>query len=120
VSRTVHHTPRRHWNACAAENNPFGNDYTCRDAHVIYGLRYATPEAEPKAVRSAVRSYRWSWGHGGGPGLGDYANGLERSERAALRAYRRAIVQTHRGGGDLEDIPEPDTRTRHGAHWEYF
>jgi hypothetical protein len=30
------------------------------------------------------------------------------------------VVKTHRAGGDIEQLPEPDGRARHAALWDCF
>jgi hypothetical protein len=52
--------------------------------------------------------------------LSAYANSLERRARAELRAFTLLITRTHRAGGDTEVIIEPDARTRHRAHWDFW
>lgn len=53
-------------------------------------------------------------------GLATYATRLERRARAALRIHVTLLRQVHRAGSDIEALPEPDARTRHGAHWDFW
>lgn len=56
----------------------------------------------------------------GSKSLSAYANCLERRARAELRAFTLLITRTHRTGGDIERFVEPDARTRHRAHWDFW
>jgi len=52
--------------------------------------------------------------------LAVYANGLERRARAELHTYSVLVVSVFRGGGDIEELREPDARPRHGARWDFW
>jgi hypothetical protein len=52
--------------------------------------------------------------------LSTYANRLERRARAELRTFTLLITGTCRSGGDIERFIEPDARTRHRAHWDFW
>ncbi|MEY9925578.1 hypothetical protein ABH926_000198 [Catenulispora sp. GP43] len=52
--------------------------------------------------------------------LAVHANGLERRARAGLHTYSVLVASVYRGGGDIEDLREPDARPRHSAHWDLW
>lgn len=53
-------------------------------------------------------------------GLAAYCTVLERRARAELRGHVVRIIQIHRAGSDLESVLEPDARTRHRAHHDFW
>lgn len=61
-------------------------------------------------------------------GLAEYCTDLERRARAELRGYAVLIMQIHRAEPDLESALksgresalEPDARTRHRAHHDFW
>jgi hypothetical protein len=48
------------------------------------------------------------------------ANQLERRARAEARTHTLLLVRVHRAGGDVDDLVEPEGRTRHAAHWLFW
>lgn len=46
------------------------------------------------------------------------AREIEGGMRGARRSFAALAVKTHRAGADLEELAEPDGRTRHGALWD--
>ena len=70
-------------------------------------------EARPRAQTTFSRGR-------GANTLSAYANGLERRARAELRTFAVLIRRTHRSGGDIEAFTEPDARTRHRGHWDFW
>ena len=56
----------------------------------------------------------------GSSSLSVYTNWLERRARAELRTFTLLITRVHRSGGDIEQLTEPDGRTRHRGHWDFW
>lgn len=82
------------------------------DHHVPFKFR----DDLPRDVRFLIRV-------NGSSSLTMLANRLERRARAAARTYSLLAVRGYRAGGsldDLDELVEPDGRSRHGAHWLWF
>ena len=145
MSRTVHHVRYDHWNIkepdyCwvplwrLAEGREFhlhhkrgGRDWVLVEqeqtvGNVLWDLRfYAGCKRVPaKLVHRTPCWAGWpySWGHAGTSAIGGWANQIEGGLRADARDYAREAVKVHRAGGEVEELPEPDGRTRHSALWE--
>lgn len=135
MSRTARHTPYDRWNIRATHIRPAywwrRNERLIADGlaeeeeilgNVVYDLRYyAGCKRTPQKL--AHRTPDWggwpySWGHGGWRSWHEWANLLEGKIRAAAHGYTREAAKVHRAGGDVDELPEPDGRTRHSARYE--
>ena len=56
----------------------------------------------------------------GNAGLSAVANRRERMARAEARAYTLLARRLYRAGQDIEQLTEPDGRTRHAVCRDYF
>jgi|SRR6185437_12833283 len=145
MSRTAHHVRYEHWNIrrpdyywaprwrleAGVEFYPHrksggGGWVLARHeeilGNVVYDLRYyaGCKRVPRKIVRRTPDWGGWpyAWGHGGMAGVKHWADQIEGGIRAAARDYARAAVKTHRAGGDVEELLEPDGRTRGSALYE--
>ncbi len=122
MSRTVHHVRHDHWNVmgpvlhywCGQDEHPVGN--------VIWDLRFPAG-CRRVPVKLVHRTPCWagwpySWGHAGTSAIRQWANQIEGGLRAQARDYTREAVKVHRAGGELDELAQPDGRTRHSALWE--
>jgi hypothetical protein len=121
LSRTAHHTPFAHWRLQGVEVFPNGwiDPYQWPIMHVLYDLRYfAGCRRHPQKVRASVRWGGYVHGHGGSRAAAIRGAEIEGGLRVDWRAFAAAAVKAHRAGGDVDDLLEPDARTRHQALWD--
>jgi hypothetical protein len=125
VSRTAHHISRSHWNVKTLEVErwrvPWEQEFRAswnEVGHIQYDLRfYAGCKRIPEMTRHSVTKRNWL-GHGGSSAVRGYARKFWGRQRNEERMYALDIRKTAQAGGDLEEIPEPDGRTRHSAIWD--
>lgn len=125
MSRTAHHVRRQHWNVKAFEQErwrvPWEKDFRFSLDEVgliLYDLRfYAGCKRTPQKIRKVVTDDNWL-GHGGASAVQHIAREFRSRQRNEERLYARNVRKMARAGGDLEEAPEPDGRTRHSAIWD--
>lgn len=144
MSRTAHHIGRQHWNVKEPyfrwgydEDQYIGGSRSgwrsrklkpdavwglVQDEHeiglVLHDLRfYAGCRRVPQRIRRHVTEDSWL-SHGGSDAVQGIARKFWNRQRTEERTYGLNIRKTARAGGDLEETPEPDGRTRHSAIWD--
>lgn len=83
---------------------------------ILYDLRfYAGCKRVPKKIRRVVTDDNWL-GHGGSDAVQGIAREFWNRQRNEERLY---VLNTRKAAReDLEEILEPDSRTRHSAIWD--
>ena len=110
MSRTVHHVPQQHWNR---------RERSFAVAHVLIDLRFAAGcRRVPQFLRHEVTGGGYLHGHGGSRAVGLIAREFEGAQRAESRMFATEAVKAHRAGADIDELCEPDGRTRHSAIWD--
>ena len=132
MSRTVHHVPQRRWNRrelyawarLERDEAGAGAEFWPRThavGHVLFDLRFpAGCRRVPQLLRHEVVGGGYLHGHGGNSAIQWGAREIEGGLRAAARAFAVEAVKAHRAGADLDELCEPEGRTRHGAIWDYL
>jgi hypothetical protein len=129
MSRTAHHVPREHWNVKRLEYEHWRSwqskpaevpTYWNEVGHVLLDLRfYAGCKRMPAEIRKARWHYNYgSWGHFGAKAVQVIASKERRRTRAWERMFNQDVAKLHRADGDLDNILEPEGRTRHSAIWD--
>lgn len=121
MSRTAHHVPLNRWNQLEHEDDPRPGrgGYDWPVGHVVYDLRYfAGCRRRPQRVRASVRGGGYIHGHGGTQVVQVRGREIEGGLRAGWRAFAAEVVKARRGGFDIEQLVEPEARTRHQALWD--
>lgn len=130
MSRTMHHVPWAHWNVKVTEvveryrlssngRRLIGNGLDIEEhtvGHELYDLRFfAGCKRQPQRVRHARRydSYALTWGHH--HAVSEWAKIRHRRKRAEERAFAADVVKRARAGQSVDDLLEPEGRTRHSA-----
>ena len=111
MSRTVHHIRQEFWNHRDHRSAPV--------AHVLFDLRFAAGcRRVPQRLRHEVTGGGYLHGHMDSADVGERAREFQSIMRAEMRVFSIDAIKFYRAGSDLEELREPNGRTRHSAIWD--
>lgn len=133
MSRTMHHVPWDRWNIKTVEvveryrlssngHHLVGNGLDFEEhtvGHELYDLRFpAGCKRQPQKIHRIRYDYSYwrTWGHH--HAVSEWAKIRHRKKRAEEREFAGNVIKLARAGQPVDDLLEPEGRTRHSAVWD--